>query len=96
MRFSFNNCLILTMVDIIQVLEYLLDDVSDFLSNYLNSLEKDEEVTKQADQDGCMKVLKDFLDYLSTREMENFKQRRKHNQNSVTLTTMHQVAIILV
>ncbi|XP_057852719.2 ATP-dependent DNA helicase SRS2-like protein At4g25120 isoform X1 [Cryptomeria japonica] len=73
------------------VLDYLLDDVSDFLSNHFNSLEKDgEEETKKADQEGCMKVLKNFLDYLSTREMDNFKQRRKHNQNSVTLTTMHQ------
>eukprot|EP01018_Ginkgo_biloba_P005199 Gb_06422 [translate_table: standard] len=37
-----------------------------------------------------MRMLKGFLDYLSTREMENFRCRRQHNQNSVTLTTMHQ------
>lgn len=72
------------------VLEYLLDDVSDFLCNHLNSMGTDEKATNTDDQGGCMTVLKVFLDYLSTREMENFRCRREHNRNSVTLTTMHQ------
>ncbi|KAH9321467.1 hypothetical protein KI387_016106, partial [Taxus chinensis] len=72
------------------VLEYLLDDVSDFLSNHFNSLDKDEKKSNEAGQEGCTKVVKAFLDYLSTREMDNFKCRREHNKNSITLTTMHQ------
>lgn len=72
------------------VLEYLLDDVSDFLCNHLNSMSTDERGTHIDDQGGCVTVLKVFLDYLSAREMENFRCRREHNRNSVTLTTMHQ------
>jgi hypothetical protein len=44
---------------------------------------------------GCIFALKEFIDYLFEREKENFRAWRKDNQNSVTLTTIHQVTILL-
>jgi hypothetical protein len=44
---------------------------------------------------GCIFTLKAFIDYLFEREKENFRARRKDNENSVTLTTIHQVTIPL-
>lgn len=43
------------------------------------------------DKKGCINVLKAFIDYISERETENFRTRRHDNENSVTLTTIHQV-----
>lgn len=79
------------------MLEYFLDDVNDFLSNFCNSsLDDDGDESIDCGQvpkvvDGCLPVLKAFLDHLVSREAENFQQRRHENKNSVTLTTMHQV-----
>lgn len=39
---------------------------------------------------GCVGLVKVFLDHVNVREGQNFKTRREENQNSVTLTTMHQ------
>ncbi|XP_024395416.1 ATP-dependent DNA helicase SRS2-like protein At4g25120 isoform X5 [Physcomitrium patens] len=78
------------------VLEYFLDDVSEFLSNFCSSFsqcdEDDSIVCGQVPQEegGCLSILKAFLDHLSSREAENFQQRKQDNKNSVTLTTMHQ------
>jgi len=44
---------------------------------------------------GCIFVLKAFIDYLFERERENFRARRRDNENSVTLTTIHQVPVSL-
>jgi hypothetical protein len=41
-------------------------------------------------QRGCVGIVKVFLDHVTAREGQNFKTRREENQNSVTLTTMHQ------
>ncbi|XP_020577540.1 ATP-dependent DNA helicase SRS2-like protein At4g25120 isoform X2 [Phalaenopsis equestris] len=68
-------------------LEYLLDDVCDFLSSHYKIEDRKE---SSDDKDGCVHVLKSFLDYISTRESENFRSRRQDNGNSVTLTTIHQ------
>ncbi|XP_020519936.1 ATP-dependent DNA helicase SRS2-like protein At4g25120 isoform X1 [Amborella trichopoda] len=74
--------------DLRSVLQYLLDDVSDFLSTHGT-------ITKSL-QDGlpilhgCGPLLKAFLDYISSREAENFRSRRSDNENSVSLTTIHQ------
>lgn len=72
----------------IQVLQYLLDDVSDFLKQNTVTEEKRESIT---DDNGCENVLKRFIDYISERESENFRSRRHDNEHSVTLTTIHQV-----
>lgn len=72
-----------------QVLQYLLDDVSDFLTNKDNAAEgEDNNITEVK---GCMTVLKAFIDYISDRERDNFRSRRHDNEDSVTLTTIHQV-----
>lgn len=73
------------------VLEYLLEDVSDFLCNHFKPLGRCNpgQESNEVEQ-GCLTQLKAFLDYMSSREKENFKARRKNNRNSVTLTTMHQ------
>ncbi|CAL0316752.1 unnamed protein product [Lupinus luteus] len=73
--------------DIRSVLQYLLDDVSEFLSSKL--IEANEEREMSEDK-GCTFVLKAFIGYLFEREKENFRARRKDNENSVTLTTIHQ------
>ncbi|XP_028553260.1 ATP-dependent DNA helicase SRS2-like protein At4g25120 isoform X2 [Dendrobium catenatum] len=68
-------------------LEYLLDDVCDFLSLHYKIENRNE---SSEGQDGCVHVLKSFLDYISMRESENFRSRRQDNNNSITLTTIHQ------
>ncbi|KAJ0111618.1 hypothetical protein Patl1_01396 [Pistacia atlantica] len=70
------------------VLQYLLDDVSDFLSKEFTATEEERTVDK--DKNGCGNILKAFIDYISERERENFRTRRHNNENSVTLTTIHQ------
>lgn len=74
--------------DLRSVLQYLLDDVSDFLSKYFTVMkgEFDSLVTEQ----GCVHVLQAFIDHISVRESENFFLRRGSNKDSVTLTTIHQ------
>lgn len=76
----------------IQVRQYLLDDVSEFLSTKFVELKGEMEMSEDK---GCTFVLKAFIDYLFERERENFRARRKDNENSVTLTTIHQVPIPL-
>ncbi|XP_054786737.1 ATP-dependent DNA helicase SRS2-like protein At4g25120 isoform X2 [Prosopis cineraria] len=73
--------------DVTSVLQYLLDDVSEFLSTKLVEVKREEEVMLAK---GCINVLRTLIDYLSHREKENFSARRKDNDNSVTLTTIHQ------
>ncbi|KAG9150177.1 hypothetical protein Leryth_009746 [Lithospermum erythrorhizon] len=69
--------------DLRSVLQYLLDDVSGFIT-------KQNTTEKRSDLKGCIDTLKAFVDYLSEREAENFRSRRRNNENSVTLTTIHQ------
>ncbi|XP_019441073.1 PREDICTED: ATP-dependent DNA helicase SRS2-like protein At4g25120 [Lupinus angustifolius] len=73
--------------DIRSVLQYLLDDVSEFLSSKLVEANGEREMSEDK---GCTFVLKAFIDFLFEREKENFRARRKDNENSVTLTTIHQ------
>lgn len=73
----------------VQVLQYLLDDVSDFLRTQTNTVEGENNCIKEGK--GCANVLKTFIDYISERETENFRARRLENKDSVTLTTIHQV-----
>lgn len=79
-------------IPFIQVLQYLLDDVSEFLSTKFIEIRGEKEMSEDK---GCIFVLKSFIDYLFEREKENFRARRKDNDNSVTLTTIHQVSIPL-
>lgn len=72
----------------LQALEYLLDDVCDFLSLHYKIQAR---IDGDEGKDGCANILKSFLDYISMRESENFRSRRKDNDNSITLTTIHQV-----
>lgn len=82
--FDFGICLLY-----LQVLQYLLDDVSDFLSTkFTASKEESDIIVKEG---GCGHVLKAFIDFISERERENFRSRRHDNEESVTLTTIHQV-----
>ncbi|CAH9139656.1 unnamed protein product [Cuscuta epithymum] len=74
--------------DIRSVLQYMLDDVSDFLRTQFNSLEGQSGCMKE--EKGCASVLKLFIDYISERETENFRARKLENKDSVTLTTIHQ------
>ncbi|XP_008234122.1 PREDICTED: ATP-dependent DNA helicase SRS2-like protein At4g25120 [Prunus mume] len=73
--------------DMRSVLQYLLDDISDFLSTHFVAGHGDREVVKEK---GCVSLLKAFIDCISERENENFRSRRHDNQSSVTLTTIHQ------
>ncbi|CAI9091956.1 OLC1v1027080C1 [Oldenlandia corymbosa var. corymbosa] len=74
--------------DVRSVLHYLLDDVSDFLTSQTSpTQEKSDDKTEGL---GCLSLLKAFIDYISEREKENFRSRRHDNENSVTLTTIHQ------
>ncbi|CAI8585071.1 unnamed protein product [Vicia faba] len=73
--------------DIRSVLQYLLDDVSEFLSTKFIEVRGEKEMSEDK---GGIFVLKSFIDYLFEREKENFRARRKDNDNSVTLTTIHQ------
>ena len=72
-----------------QVLQYLLDDVSDFLTMQGATVEV--KTDDGAEGKGCPALLKAFIDYVSERERENFRSRRQDNKDSVTLTTIHQV-----
>jgi hypothetical protein len=72
-----------------QVLQYLLDDVSEFLSTKFLAVEGASKII--VEEKGCVNVLKAFIDFISERERENFRSRRHNNENSVTLTTIHQV-----
>ncbi|KAK7278542.1 hypothetical protein RJT34_23572 [Clitoria ternatea] len=73
--------------DIRSVRQYLLDDVSQFLSTKFVEVNGEREISEDK---GCIFVLKAFIDYLFERERENFRAWRKENENSVTLTTIHQ------
>ncbi|KAM7272183.1 hypothetical protein ACFE04_026846 [Oxalis oulophora] len=73
--------------DIRSVLQYLLDDVSEFLSKTFATKEEENSLEEEK---GCVNILKGFVDFISERETENFRSRRHDNENSVTLTTMHQ------
>nr|GMD02172.1 ATP-dependent DNA helicase SRS2-like protein At4g25120 [Ipomoea batatas]GME18267.1 ATP-dependent DNA helicase SRS2-like protein At4g25120 [Ipomoea batatas] len=74
--------------DLRSVLQYLLDDVSDFLRTQTNTVEGESDCIKEGK--GCANVLKSFIDYISERETENFRARRLENKDSITLTTIHQ------
>ncbi|GKV17488.1 hypothetical protein SLEP1_g27992 [Rubroshorea leprosula] len=72
--------------DLRSVLQYLLDDVSDFLKQFTDKV-----VMKDVEEEkGCVCLLKSFIGYVMERERENFRSRRHDNENSVTLTTIHQ------
>nr|XP_027104056.1 ATP-dependent DNA helicase SRS2-like protein At4g25120 isoform X3 [Coffea arabica] len=75
--------------DLRSVLQYLLDDVSDFLTMQGATVEV--KTDDGAEGKGCPALLKAFIDYVSERERENFRSRRQDNKDSVTLTTIHQV-----
>lgn len=77
--------------NIVQVLQYLLDDVSDFLATHFTNADGMRE--SKEEERGCCHILKAFIDFISLRETENFRSRRLDNQNSVTLTTIHQVIV---
>lgn len=89
---DFKYLLVNYMSIISQVLEYLLDDVTDFLSS--QNVPRQDEVDSNMTNKGCVHVLQAFVDYISEREKENFRCRRQDNQDSVTLTTIHQVLLI--
>ncbi|KAL5199108.1 hypothetical protein ABZP36_002620 [Zizania latifolia] len=72
--------------DIRSVLQFLMDDVSDFLSTHFSG-QVDRSKTEEK---GCASTLKAFIDYISLRETENFRSRKEENKNSITLTTIHQ------
>ncbi|OAE25237.1 hypothetical protein AXG93_1420s1000 [Marchantia polymorpha subsp. ruderalis] len=69
------------------VLEYLLDDVNEFLGKHYNSCPPK---GVELEIGGCSSALRAFLGYMTAREEENFRNRKEENNNSVTLTTMHQ------
>ncbi|KAK1441467.1 hypothetical protein QVD17_07376 [Tagetes erecta] len=73
--------------DIRSVLQYLLDDVSEFLKSYNFDGNANDNATEEK---GCLNVLKEFVDFISERETENFRVRRHDNNHAVTLTTIHQ------
>ncbi|KAM4076961.1 hypothetical protein ACJW30_12G103600 [Castanea mollissima] len=74
--------------DIRSVLQYLLDDVSEFLSTKFVAVKGDAKVA--AEGKGCLNVLKAFIEFISERERDNFRSRRHDNEKSITLTTIHQ------
>ncbi|XP_078437664.1 P-loop containing nucleoside triphosphate hydrolases superfamily protein [Wolffia australiana] len=73
--------------DLRSVLQYLLDDVAEFLSSVSTP---NECIKDAAECKGCQGNLSAFLDYISLRETEQFRALRRENENSVTLTTIHQ------
>ncbi|KAK9070417.1 hypothetical protein SSX86_010819 [Deinandra increscens subsp. villosa] len=73
--------------DLRPVLQYLLDDVSEFLKSYNFDMDVNDNA---AEEKGCVNVLKEFIDFISERETENFRVRRHDNNHAVTLTTIHQ------
>lgn len=79
---------------LLQALQYLLDDISDFLSIHFAAADGEREVIEG--EKGCLNLLNSFIDYISERESENFRSRRHDNQTSVTLTTIHQVWLIYI
>lgn len=76
-----------------QVLQYLLDDVSDFFATQGSTMEGKRD--DAAEGKGCPGLLKNFINYVSERERENFRSRRNDNKDSVTLTTIHQVLSLI-
>ncbi|GAB4857999.1 hypothetical protein Ancab_015903 [Ancistrocladus abbreviatus] len=74
--------------DLRSVLDYLLDDVTDFLS--AKFVPSEPGMNDSMGGKGCINALRAFIDYLSEREKENFRARRRDNEDSVTLTTIHQ------
>ena len=66
----------------------MLDDVAEYRSSSsgLNKCKQD-----GVEENGCQNTLSAFLDHISLRENEHFRALRSENQNSVTLTTIHQV-----
>ncbi|XP_022158789.1 ATP-dependent DNA helicase SRS2-like protein At4g25120 isoform X2 [Momordica charantia] len=70
------------------VLQYLLDDVSNFMSSHFTAGEGKRD--SMGSDPGCLNALKAFVDHVSEREKANFCSRRVDNENSVTLTTIHQ------
>ncbi|KAJ3678702.1 hypothetical protein LUZ60_002505 [Juncus effusus] len=75
--------------DLRSVIQFLMDDVSDFLSNHYSNQEENK-VEIESKEKGCEYILKAFIDYISLRETENFRSRKHENQNSIVLTTIHQ------
>jgi len=75
----------------VQVLQFLMDDVSDFLSTHFSSSMEG----SKSEERGCTSTLQAFIDYISLRETENFRSRKEENKNSITLTTIHQVLYLL-
>ncbi|CAN4123464.1 unnamed protein product [Withania somnifera] len=74
--------------DVRPVLQYLLDDVSDFLKTHTKPMKGESECKTEGQ--GCSYILKAFIDHISERESENFRTRRHDNKDSVTVTTIHQ------
>ncbi|KAG2637120.1 hypothetical protein PVAP13_2NG501100 [Panicum virgatum] len=72
--------------DIRSVLQFLMDDVSDFLSTHFSSSMEG----SKSEEKCCTSTLQAFIDYISLREIENFRSRKEENKNSITLTTIHQ------
>ncbi|KAJ4778517.1 ATP-dependent DNA helicase PcrA [Rhynchospora pubera] len=72
--------------DLRSVIQVLMDDVTDFLSNHFSNQEEGIE----AKETGCASTLKSFIDYVSVRETENLRSRKNENGDSITLTTIHQ------
>ncbi|ESQ54792.1 hypothetical protein EUTSA_v10024258mg [Eutrema salsugineum] len=73
--------------DLRSVLQYLMDDVADFLSTHHSTNEEEVDAIKEKK---CCNQLYSFISVISERETENFRSRRHDNENSVTLTTIHQ------
>nr|XP_043616091.1 ATP-dependent DNA helicase SRS2-like protein At4g25120 [Erigeron canadensis] len=73
--------------DLRSVLQYLLDDASDFLKSYNFDIDEN---NKDTAEKGCVIILKEFIDFITERETENFRVRRHDNSHAVTLTTIHQ------
>jgi superfamily I DNA/RNA helicase len=72
--------------DLRSVLQYLMDDVAEFISTHCTTTEEEDAIKEKK---GCNQ-LHSFINYISERETENFRSRRRDNENSVTLTTIHQ------
>lgn len=79
------------MIFCFQVLQYLMDDVAEFISTHCPTTGGEADAIKE--MKGCNQ-LNSFINYISERETENFRSRRHDNENSVTLTTIHQVFVI--
>jgi hypothetical protein len=67
-----------------------MDDVAEFISTHCTTTEEEDAIKEKK---GCNQ-LHSFINYISERETENFRSRRRDNENSVTLTTIHQVFFI--